>query len=165
MVDAAKHTYTAGMDDAFAAALAPKAHARLGADVGNALMFSLHLARRLERRLEPSKLTDAALHEVDAALSSWATEFDAALRSLEEGTPEALACAAKQTDLAVDHAKAASAAGHRAGLFKREPGPVIHVEMTEEDMLLANAGLQDYADMLLREEDRLRAVYDEAEGG
>ena len=148
MVDAAKHTHTSGMDDAFVAALAPKAHKRLGTDAGNALMFSLHTARRVESRVSASKLPDAALREIEAALRSWSRDFGAAVCSLAEGTPNAVERTAKQADRAADYAKVASAAGHRAGIYKTDPGPVIHVEVTEEDMLLANAGLQDYVDML-----------------
>ena len=84
MVDAAKHTHTSGMGDAFVAALAPKAHKRLGTDAGNALMFSLHTARRVERRVSASKLPDAALREIEAALRSWSRDFGAAARCLEE---------------------------------------------------------------------------------
>ncbi|MCY4582267.1 MAG: hypothetical protein OXE50_05635 [Chloroflexi bacterium] len=148
MVDAAKHNYTAGMDDAYVAALAPKAHERLGAEAGNALMFSLHLARRVERRLEDAQLPDAALSEIDAALGSWSQEFSAAVCTLAEATPEAKGQAVQQADRALTRAQVASAAGHRAGLFEREPHPEVHVGVTEEDMLLANAGLQDYVDML-----------------
>ena len=142
MVDSAKHTHTAGMDDAFVAALAPKAHKQLGTDAGNALMFSLHVARRVERRVSASKLQDAALREIEAALRLWLREFNAAVCSLSEATPEAVERAAKQADRAADYAKAASATGHRAGIYKREPQPVIHIDVMEEDMLLARAGLQ-----------------------
>ncbi|MDE2838011.1 MAG: hypothetical protein OXL97_10975 [Chloroflexota bacterium] len=163
MVDAAKHTYTADMDDAFVKALAPKAHERLGVDGGNALMSSLHTARRVERRLGAARLGDAALREIDAALGLWSQQFSAAVGSLEEGTPEAMERAARQADRAADYAKAASAAGHRAGIYKREPHSVVHVNVTEEDVLLADAGLQDYAALLLREEARLQAEYNETE--
>ena len=84
MVDAAKHTHTAGMDDAFVAALAPKAHKQLGTDAGNALMFSLHLARRVERRVNATNIPDAALREIDAALGSWSRHFNAAVALLQK---------------------------------------------------------------------------------
>ena len=158
MVDAAKHTHTAGMDDAFVAALAPKAHKQLGTDAGSALMFSLHAARRVERRVSATNIPDAALREIDAALRLWSRDFGAAARYFEEEheTPAERKRAAKHAEQAATHARVASAAGHRAGIYDREPGPVVHIDITEEDMLLARAGLQDYADMLYELENGTR---------
>lgn len=148
MVDAAKHTYTAGMDDTFVATFAPKARERLGTEAGNTLMGGLHIALRVERRLEKHNPSGKERRRMDSALRSWSEEFLAAVRCIEEPTTGAVGRGRRHAELALDHARAASAAGHRAGIYKQEPQPAVHVAVTEEDMLLANAGLQDYVDML-----------------
>lgn len=121
-----------------------------GTSGGNALAFSLHVARRAERRANERKLDAAALREIDAALCAWSREFAEVARFLaqDEETPESRSIAVERAERAADCAEAASAAGHRAGVFRREPGPVVHVEVTEEDMLLASAAHQDAADIL-----------------
>ena len=146
MVQTAELAYTAGVDGA----LPPNAHARLGTSGGNALAFSLHIARRVERRANERKPDAAALREIDAALCAWSREFAevALFLAQDEETPESRGIAVERAERAADCAEAASAAGHRAGVFKREPGPVVHVEVTEEDMLLAAAAHQDAADIL-----------------
>ena len=148
MVDAAKRTRALDVDAASARSLSEKAHALLGIDVGNALMGGLHIAQRIERRVDKHNPSGKERQLIDAALRSWSEEFPAAVGCLAEATPEALERGKQHADSAADYAKAASAAGHRAGIYKIEPRPVIHYETTEEDMLLANAGLQDYVDML-----------------
>lgn len=146
MVQTAELAYTVGVDGA----LPPNAHARLGTSGGNALAFSLHIARRVERRANERKPDAAALREIDAALCAWSREFAEVARFLaqDEETPESRSIAVERAERAADCAEAASAAGHRADVFKREPGPVVHVEVTEEDMLLASAAHQDAADIL-----------------
>ncbi len=147
MVQIAELAYTAGMDGA----LPRNVHARLGTDGGNALAFSLHLACKVERRANERNLSGGALREIDSALRLWSQEFAAAVRCLEESeetTPEGRGRAVAHAERASDHAQAASAAAHRAGVFKREPGPVVRIEVTEEDMLLVAAAHQDAADIL-----------------
>lgn len=162
MVQIAELAYTAGMDGA----LPRNAHARLGTNGGNALAFSLHIARRVERRANERKPDGDALREIDAALCAWSREFAEVARFLaqDDETPEGRKVAVEGAERAADCAEAASAAGHRAGVFKREPGPVVHIEITEEDRLLMAAADQDCADILLREEARLAAESDEDEG-
>ena len=150
MVDTTKRTCALDVDAASGRSLSEKAHVLLGVDDGNTLMFSLHLAQRVERRVDKHNPSGKERQLMDAALRSWSEEFSAAVGCLEEATPEALERGKRHADSAVDYAKAASAAGHRAGIYKIEPRPVVHYETTEEDMLLANAGLQDYVDMLYR---------------
>lgn len=161
MVQTAELAYTAGMDGA----LPPNAHARLGTNGGNALAFSLHIARRVESRANERRPDAAALREIDAALCAWSREFAEVARFLaqDDETPESRSLAVEGAERAADCAEAASAAGHRAGVFKREPGPVIRIEVTEEDMLLAAAADSDCAEILLREEARLAAESDEDE--
>lgn len=146
MVQTAELAYTAGVDGA----LPSNARARLGTSGGNALAFSLHVARRVERRANERKPDAAALREIDAALCAWSREFAEVARFLaqDEETPESRSIAVERAERAADCAEAASAAGHRAGVFRREPGPVVHVEVTEEDMLLVAAAHQDAADIL-----------------
>lgn len=162
MVQTAELAYTAGVDGA----LPPNAHARLGTSGGNALAFSLHVARRVERRANERKPDAAALREIDAALCAWSREFAevALFLAQDEETPESRSIAVERAERAADCAEAASVAGHRAGVFKREPGPVVHVEVTEEDMLLAAAADWDATEVLLREEARMAAESDEDEG-
>lgn len=162
MVQTAELAYTDGIDGV----LPSNAHARLGTSGGNALAFSLHIARRVERKANERKPDAAALREIDAALCAWSREFAEVARFLaqDEETPESSSIAVERTERAADCAEAASAAGHRAGVFKREPGPVVHVEVTEEDMLLAAAADWDATEVLLREEARMAAESDEGEG-
>ena len=162
MVQTAELAYTAGMDGA----LPRNAHARLGTDGGNALAFSLHLACKVERRANERDLSGGALREIDSALRLWSQEFAAAVRCLEESgeTPDGRSRAVAHAERAADHAQAASAAAHRAGVFKREPGPVVRIEVTEEDMLLAAAADWDCTEILLREEARMAAESGQPEG-
>lgn len=161
MVQTAELAYTVGVDGA----LPPNARARLGTSGGNALAFSLHVARRVERRANERKPDAAALREIDAALCAWSREFAevALFLAQDEETPESRGIAIERAERAADCAEAAAAAGHRAGVFRREPGPVVHVEVTEEDMLLAAAADWDATEVLLREEARMAAESDEDE--
>ena len=161
MVDAAKRTRALDVDAASARSLSEKAHALLGLDGGNTLMFSLHIAQRVERRVDKHNPSGKERQLIDAALRSWSEEFSAAVGCLAEATPEALERAKRHANSAVDDAKAASAAGHRAGIYKIEPRPVIHYETTEEDMLLAHAADWDTTEVMLREEARLRAAFEQ----
>lgn len=161
MVQTAELAYTVGMDGA----LPHNAHARLGTG-GDALAFSLHLARRVERRANERNLSGGALREIDSALRLWSQEFAAAVRCLEESeeTPDGRSRAIAHAERAADYAQSASAAGHRAGIFKREPGPVVRIEITEEDLLLAAAADWDATEVLLREEARMAAESGQPEG-
>ena len=152
MVDAAKHTYTAGMDDAFAAALAPKAHARLGADVGYALVSSLRAVRQVERAMDKVGGTASDAQAVESALSAWSQAFSVAVQYVEQGKSGNRAAAVASALEALDHADAAYHAAKEADILKpaRPPGGTVYYETTEEDMLLAAAASQSNADILYR---------------
>lgn len=152
MVDAAKHTYTAGMDDTFIAALAPKAHKLLGTDAGSALILSVHAARRVERRMEGAKEAADKAGVVKSALSGWFLAFTVAVQYVEHGGRAEESAAVAAALEALYHADTAYHAAKEVGALKpaRLSGDMVYVETTEEDRLLAAAAHQSYADILYR---------------
>ena len=154
MVDAAKHTHTSGMDDAFVAALAPKAHEKLGEDAGNALISSLRAARQVERAMSKAGDETGETGAVESALSGWSQAFSAAVRYVEQGTSGDQAAAVASALEALEHADAFYHAAKEAGILKpaRPPGGTALYEPTEEDMLLAAAATRSGADILYRME-------------
>lgn len=150
MVDAAKQTYTAGMDDAFVAALAPKARERLGADAGYALVSSLRAVRQVERAMGAAGDTTPPAPALASALSAWSQAFSVAARYVrQEQTGEETTAVAAALE-ALDHADAAYHAAKEAGILKpaRPSGGKVYYETTEEDMLFAAAAARSGADML-----------------
>ena len=152
MVDAAKHTYTEGMDDVYVAALAPKAHKQLGTDAGNALISSLRAARQVERAISKAGDETGETGAVESALGGWSRAFSAAVRYVEQGTSADRAAAVASAFEALEHADAFYHAAKEAGVLKpaRPPGGAVYYETTEEDMLLAAAAHQAYADIFYR---------------